>query len=151
MKKLSIDDAARVFHETLRTYRIATGDRVLPSWDETTEENRDTGREFVQVVVDDPSISPETHHERWVAWRFYRGWRWGEVYDAEAKVNPSMCPFRDLPIHKRTEAEMMVALVKSLLPMIEKKNGAGCSRFAGGRFFGVTESAIRIDTVHVHG
>ncbi|GBC62521.1 hypothetical protein DENIS_3493 [Desulfonema ishimotonii] len=118
MKKITVEQAARSFHQHLKAFRESLGDYTLPDWEETTKHNREMGVRFVRYTLANQSITPESHHEKWVANMAKRGWRHGNERNPDKKTHPCMVPWEDLPYHEQAKTVLMIATVNILRPMI---------------------------------
>jgi hypothetical protein len=114
--KVRIEAAARTAHEAIRFYDFGCGiDPMKPSWASLPTEHQKRLIEGVQAIVDDPSLTPERQHERWVACMARDGWTFGHVKDDEQKTHPCMCPYDELPIMQQAKDVIFQAIVRGML------------------------------------
>lgn len=106
-----IEEVAKTAHEANRG--ISEGNPL--SWDDSSEEIRQSAIDGVKSVINDPTITPEKSHNNWMRWRESNGWVFGEVKDEEAKTHPCMVPYNELPEDERVKDQVFVDTVKSEL------------------------------------
>lgn len=106
-----IEEVAKVAHEANRG--ISEGTPL--SWDDSTDEIRQSAIDGVQAIVNDPTMTPEKSHNNWMRWKESSGWVFGEVKDEEAKTHPCMVPYNELPEDERVKDQVFVDTVKSEL------------------------------------
>lgn len=106
-----IEEVAKAAHEANRG--ISEGNPL--SWDDSSEEIRQSAIDGVKSVINDPTITPEKSHNNWMRWRESNGWVFGEVKDEEAKTHPCMVPYNELPEDERVKDQVFVDTVKSEL------------------------------------
>lgn len=111
MKTLVI---AAVAYGMNAAYCAAIGDNSLPPWDEATQEHRDRIVAGVQLHLENPEVTPEQAHERWLAAMTEAGWTYGEAKVIEAKQHPCMLPFDQLPLEQRVKDSLFRAAVHLL-------------------------------------
>ncbi len=95
-------------------YCAAIGDTSLPPWDQAPQDHRDRVVAGVQMHLDNPDVTPEEAHGRWLAAMTEQGWTFGEVKDGEAKLHPCMLPFDQLPLEQRVKDSLFRAAVHLL-------------------------------------
>src|ERR1035438_8271175 len=88
------EQIAPVVHEAIRAYQKVLGQKPSPPWDEATWE-KDSTLEAVKFALADPT--PGQQHNQWMAERLAAGWKWGPQKDNDAKTNPMLVPFEQLP------------------------------------------------------
>ncbi len=111
----AIEEIAKVVHESIRG---ASNDAAL-SWDDSSDEIRQSAIDGVQAVVNDPTITPAKSHENWMKFKASQGWTYGETKDEEVKTHPCMVPYEDLPQDERYKDELFVDTVKSELAKLK--------------------------------
>ena len=83
---VSIDDVARVAHETNKAYCQALGDHSQPPWSTAPDWQRSSAREGVLFHLNNPGSPPSSSHDSWLAVKHKDGWVYGEKKDAEKKT-----------------------------------------------------------------
>jgi hypothetical protein len=110
-----IEDAAMVAHEANRAYCLLAGDTSHRPWPETPEQIRASVRDGVRGILADPSTSPESSHERWLAYKVAEGWVYGPVKDYERKLHPCLRPYAELSEHHRRKDVLFRSVVLALV------------------------------------
>ena len=114
-KPLDILETARLCHETNRGYCEALGDTSHVRWEDAPGWQRESAVAGVQAIVNDPVMTPEQSHARWVVWKVQRGWMYGTEKDAERKTHPCLVPYGELPAHQRAKDVIFGAIVRAAL------------------------------------
>lgn len=96
-----------------RAWAEATGAGVPASWEDATEEDKRARIVGVMQVLG--GVKPETVHAEVVALKFERGWTWGPVFDKEARTDPNLVPYEELPEGSRRRDALTQAVVVALL------------------------------------
>ena len=113
---ISINDIARVCHEANRAYiySIPNGFKS-DDWDEGTEEQRASVISGVEAVIDNPILTPEQSHEKWVTYKKAEGWVFGERKDEATKTHPNLLPWDELPSEEKVKDVLFQAVVRALV------------------------------------
>lgn len=103
---------SRFVYDAARLAAIAANAPIVPvAFDEREEDFR---TQFMAVIErqcgDQRSSSPEELHGSWMQAYFAMGWKYGEVYDREAKVHPDLVPYADLGQLEKDKDAVFVAL-----------------------------------------
>ena len=115
MRTLSIDEIARVCHEANRAYCHTINDREGIPWDEETDAQRNSVIAGVEAVIDDPHLTPERSHQKWMAYKKAEGWTYGSVKDEEKKTHPNLALWDELSIQQKRKDHLFQAIVRELL------------------------------------
>jgi hypothetical protein len=96
-----LDFIAEVRHIGWVTYQIAAGQ----AYNETMNiDQYNSLLDEIEVMLKNPSITPEANHENWMRKKTEQGWVYGETKDFEKKTHPDLVPFNELPeIEKRKD------------------------------------------------
>src|SRR4051812_27980924 len=103
---------ARMAHEANRAYCTSLGDFSHFSWDQTTEDLRESTFQGVDVAL--KGGTPRQSHESWLAERAAKGWKYGPVKDPVAKEHPCFVPYDDLPPEQRAKDWLFVSAVRTM-------------------------------------
>jgi len=95
--------------------RLAALEALAPivpaSWDEREEPFK---RQFVDVIVrqcgPERSSDPQLLHELWAEEYLRMGWKYGKIYDPQAKTHPDLVPYTELPQLEKDKDSVFVAL-----------------------------------------
>jgi hypothetical protein len=117
---LTVDDIARAAHEANRAYCLGLGDKSQPPWEDAPVWQRESAIAGVDFHLANPNASPSASHHNWCLDKFFAGWTFGPVKDPEAKQHPCLVPYEDLPVEQRTKDALFIAVVKALLPMLNR-------------------------------
>ena len=103
---------AEFVYDAARLAAKAAGAPIIPvPWNEREQPFRD---QFLKVVErqcgEQRSRSPEELHGSWMQAYFTMGWKFGKVYDREAKTHPDLVPYADLGQLERDKDAVFVAL-----------------------------------------
>ena len=115
MSHLSIDEIARVCHEANRAYCITLGDNSQNAWDMAPDWQRNSAIAGVEAIIDEPHLTPERSHEKWMEYKQSEGWVYGSVKDEEKKTHPCMLRWAELPIEQKAKDHLFQAIVRELL------------------------------------
>ena len=89
--------AAITCHEVNRTFCENTFDYSQKCWDEAPEWQKESAIKGVEFVRDNPDAPPSANHDSWLEEKRNTGWVYGPVKDSEAKTNPCLLPYSELP------------------------------------------------------
>ena len=115
-----IEQVARIVHEANGALCDSIGDHSQTSWDEAPEWQRTSSMEAVRFHLENPDAPASASHERWMKERLETGWRYGETKDANARTNPCLVPFEQLPPDQQAKDHLIKAIVDALAPFIDK-------------------------------
>lgn len=101
-------------HQALRAWCSATQQRVMPDWGEAPEWMRDSTRESVQFVIDNPESGAGAQHDQWMQQKIRDGWVYGAERDDDQKRHPSLVAFVHLPENERKKDKLVCAIVGAL-------------------------------------
>ena len=108
---MTAEQIAPVVHEAIRAYQKVLGQKMSPSWDEATWE-KDSTLEAVKFALADST--PGRQHNQWMLERLAGGWTWGPEKDNDAKKNPALVPFEELPESEQAKDTLIIAITSAL-------------------------------------
>lgn len=111
---MTVEQIARVCHETNRAYCQSIGDNSQKSWEEAEQWQRDSAIKGVQYKLDNSNAGPSDQHEAWVHDKVNDGWQYGDVKDANKKTHPCLVPYDELPIEQRRKDYLFQGIVNAL-------------------------------------
>ncbi len=111
---LTVCQIAEVAHEINRAYCRAIGDPIKPSWNEGTEQQRQSLIKGVMFQLTNPKSSPGDSHAEWLSHKTASGWRYGETYSEIAMTHPDLVSFDRLPIAQQAKDHLFIAVVRQL-------------------------------------
>lgn len=112
--KLTIQEIAKVCHETNRAYCLAQGDKSQAPWEQAEQWQRDSMVAGVEYHIANPHSTPADSHQAWLDHKTKEGWKFGLVKDAARKEHPSFLPFDKLPTSERAKDHIVTAIIKTL-------------------------------------
>lgn len=111
---MTIKEIAKVVHNLQSVFCASIGDNTVPSWDEASEEMRNTTIEGVYALLDEPEAGPGRSHENWMQRKIESGWIFGPNKDADKKTHPSLVPFSELSWNDQFKDILFVQTVREL-------------------------------------
>lgn len=110
-----VEFAAELAHESNRAYCARNGDFSHLPWKDAQENIKDSARNGVRQIINNPDTTPEQSHENWLAFKKADGWVYGPVKDMEKKTHPCMVPYTDLPEFDRVKDAVFGSVVRGAL------------------------------------
>lgn len=120
---INIEIIACAAHNANMAYILGTGGTWEPAWDEAEEWRRESSRAGVKTVLENPDLTAEEIHAKWVEYKTAEGWVYGEVKDSEAKTHPCLLPWNELPEVEREKDYIFKAVVRDLWRVINNPRG----------------------------
>jgi len=105
---------AEFVYEAARLAAIAAKAPIVPAiWHEREEPFKAQFRHVIaKQCGPDHSNDPSKLHDDWVEAYKMMGWRYGDVYNPEAKIHPDMVPFDELGRLERDKDSVFVSLCR---------------------------------------
>ena len=113
---LSVEQIAKICHQANKAYCEALGDMSQKSWEETTEDIRQSAIRGVNFRLENPGAPPSAQHDAWKQGKVEEGWIWGTEKNPEAKTHPCIVDYVDLPEEQRRKDTLFQAVVDSMVP-----------------------------------
>lgn len=110
--EIELEVAAKLAYEGARLLCRAFGHPELPSWEDSTEEARDSVRNGVEGVM--RGNTPEKSHENWTAVRKSEGWTYGHTKNVATKEHPNLVPYNELPPEQQAKDVLFVNIVHAV-------------------------------------
>lgn len=111
---LSVRDIARVCHNVNRAYSKTLGETSLKPWDEEYEAQHKSLMTGVRNRIDNPGMTAEDAHTRWLEFKKSEGWVQGDVRDVAKKTHPNMVPYHLLPDAQQVKDVLFATIVDEL-------------------------------------
>ena len=108
---MNIDRIAKVCHEANRAFCESIGDLSQKPWDEAPEWQKESARNGVQFLMDNPEATLMECHSNWLSLKQSEGWKWGPLKDVEAKEHPAMLSWNSLPEHQKIKDLLFKSIV----------------------------------------
>lgn len=109
------EDVARIAHAAnreLQRIQADPGIAVSPSWDDDTDETRESVRAGVLGIRS--GLTAKESHESWCEFKRSGGWVHGPVKDPVAKTHPCLVPYDELPPAQQLKDQLFAAIVRAL-------------------------------------
>lgn len=106
---------ASIAFEANRQYCHSIGDFTHLPWDETIESIQLSTVAGVKGLIDNPNLTAEQSHEKWIEYKTAEGWTWGEVKDVEKKIHPCYCDYKQLPLEQQRKDKLFKAVVMAMI------------------------------------
>ena len=107
-----IEECAQLAHEMSRAYCRALDDDTQVPWDDAPEWQKESVRAGVVEKLDNPDMTPEQTHEKWVAYKGAEGWSYGPKKDPDRKEHPCLVTYEELPPEQKAKDYLFVAAVE---------------------------------------
>ncbi len=101
---------ARACHEANRELQKLTGEEVNGSWDEISEDMRQSVLSGVWGIWN--GHTAEESHQAWCEERMAAGWRWGPVKDPATKEHPCLVAYYQLPTEQKVKDILFQGIAK---------------------------------------
>jgi len=96
---------AKTAYEVNRAYCASIGDASLAPWAHSEPWQRESVYIGVREHFDNPGMTPEQSHERWLEKKVADGWRYGPVKNGQLLTHPCIVPYYQLsPMQKAKDA-----------------------------------------------
>jgi hypothetical protein len=111
--ELTLEQMARVVHESVRALQLATDNPVAaPSWEDAAAWYHESSIEGVRAALD--GVDPREMHVRWCEHRIRTGWTLGPIKDTVAKTHPWLVDYDELPPAEKAKDALVIAVVRAL-------------------------------------
>lgn len=113
--KYSVEQIAKMCHETNKHFTRLLGDFSQHSWEEAEKWQRESAIKGVEFALANPDAGGEAQHAAWSKDKLDDGWKYGEVKDATLKTHPCLVPYTELPLEQRTKDYLFQGVVRAML------------------------------------
>ena len=110
----TVEQIAKVAHETNRALCEVVGDSSQKPWDESQQWQKDSAIAGVVAYKAGGGLTPEEQHQSWLTHKEKDGWVYGPIKDAVAKTHPCMVPYSQLPPEQRIKDHLFSAVVREM-------------------------------------
>jgi len=110
MKVMVIAGAA---HALLASVGQLFGEETV-AWEDADESYQQGIIAGVTAYIENPDLTPEQEHQKWLDAKVADGWVFGEEVGSTTKTSPLILPFADLPLEHRAKATVLHATVRAL-------------------------------------
>jgi hypothetical protein len=113
-------EIAKIAHETLRYYGIATeGDLNQPAFEELSSGKKQQLTNTVLFYLKNPQATVAEGHAMWLAWKEKEGYHVGTVRNVARKESPNLVTFAALPPDQRAKSFIIRGVVEGFRSFIE--------------------------------
>jgi hypothetical protein len=116
---LQLYDIAQIVHDTHCRYCHHIGDKTQVLWADAPEWQKISTVMGVNAVLDNPDITPEQLHAKWVETRAEYGWVYAPLKNVERKEHPCMVDYSKLDVNQKQKDWMFHAVVRACLKFNE--------------------------------
>lgn len=111
---MTVEQIARVTHETNKAYCVTIGDDSQPSWEDAPDWQKTSAINGVKFHLDNRDAGCSASHESWLEEKSATGWKYGEVKDPEKKEHPCFVPYDQLPAEQKVKDALFVGVVRAM-------------------------------------
>ena len=111
---ITVEQIARVCHETNKGWCEANGDNTQASWSEAPDWQRSSAINGVYFHMQNPDAGDSATHDSWMKEKVEAGWVYGEIKDPEAKTHHCIVPFEELPVEQQVKDKLFRTIVHAL-------------------------------------
>jgi len=115
---MTVEQIAKVCHETNRAYCATLGDNSQLPWASAPEWQRISAEYGVRFHLDNPDAKPSHIHDEWLKEKQATGWKYGPLKDAEKKEHPCFVPYEELPFEQKAKDALFIGVVHVLRGML---------------------------------
>ena len=108
-----IEQIAKTAHAIHRAYCLEMGIPTQPKWEDVDSGHKDVVYTSIINITQGSVKSAEESHNKFIESKYAQGWRFGEVYSIEDKLNPRMVDFSRLTIEQRVKEKLFFECVNS--------------------------------------
>mgnify|MGYP003640624765 CR=1 FL=1 len=108
-----IKQVAKTAHATHRAYCIEMGIPTQPKWNDVESEHKQVVCNSVNLILIGHIDTVEESHDEFIKFKHSQGWRFGEIYSIENKINPRMVAFSRLTLEQRIKERLFFECVVS--------------------------------------
>ena len=108
-----IEQIAKTAHAIHRAYCLEMGISTQPKWENVENTHKDVVYNSIRHIMQGSIKSAEESHSKFVESKYAQGWRFGEVYSIEDKLNPRMVDFSRLTTEQRVKERLFFECVSS--------------------------------------
>lgn len=113
--EVTVLEAARTAHNVNKVICEFFEDNSQVDWYDAPQEIKDIAMAGVQAILDNPEITSEDLHNKWMGFKKSQGYVFGEVKDDVQKTHPCMVAYKDLPKEQQLKDKVFRTVVLSLV------------------------------------
>jgi len=105
---------ARTVHAALSAYAEAVGQEGFPDWEDAPEWMRQSSRDSVRFVLENPDVPASAQHDQWLAQKERDGWKYGPTKSETDRTHPMMVAYEELSLTETRKDALLNAIVRAL-------------------------------------
>lgn len=110
---LSIEQVAKIAHNTCMEYALAIGE-VMLEWEAAPTWQKESCINGVKFHLAHPHAGPDASHNNWLEHKRADGWVWGPVKDTDKKEHPCFLPYAQLPDSQKVKDWLFKGVVTAI-------------------------------------
>jgi len=107
---MKTEQIAEICHEVNNALIYVKGGQTLP-WSLAEEIIRESARSGVKYHLENPDVSAEESHQKWMEYKLAEGWVRGDIKDVAEKTHPNLVPYNELDSMERLKDVLFKAVV----------------------------------------
>jgi len=112
---MEIKDIAKICHQANKAFQEAIGEaNVSPHWDDAPEWQKESAEAGVKTKINNPEITPEQLHQKWMDTKHADGWVWGATKNEKLKTHPCMRPYDQLPEVQKVKDQLFGSIIEAV-------------------------------------
>lgn len=111
------EEVAQLAHEANRFYCKKIGDNTQEEWANAPEWQKESARNGVEFVYNNPDAGFDAQHENWLKQKAADGWVYGANKNEKRKTHPCFVRYGDLPSKEKIKDMIFLSAVKAMLKM----------------------------------
>ncbi len=116
MSKINVEKVAEICHEANRAYSKAIGEQPKDSWEDSSDQIKESAVDGVLFRWANPDVGPEKMHANWAQFKKDQGY--GETIDNEFKTHPCLVEYSELPEEQKIKDNLFIAIVSTFQNII---------------------------------
>lgn len=116
---MTVQNVARICHETNRAYCVAQGDNSQPQWETAPDWQKQSAINGVIFHRNNPDATPAASHDSWLEEKLRAGWVYGAEKNPERKEHPCCVRFDRLPPEQQAKDRLFKGIIDALRDLIE--------------------------------
>lgn len=114
LSQKSLEMIAKSCHEANKSICDFNGEPMV-SWNDAEQWQREAAIQGVKELINDPTLTPEQLHVKWIENKHNDGWAYGTEKDENKKTHPCMVVYEQLPEYQQLKDHVFHAIVKSFI------------------------------------
>tara|TARA_R110002167_G_scaffold364713_1_gene587177 strand:- start:42 stop:380 length:339 start_codon:yes stop_codon:yes gene_type:complete len=108
-----VEQIAKTAHAIHRAYCLEMGIPTQPKWKDVEKGHKDVVYNSIKNILHGAIKNVEESHDKFIQSKHKQGWRFGEAYSIENKLNPRMVDFTRLTLEQKIKERLFFECVTS--------------------------------------